>query len=210
MKTSSTANLVGGDVDLEPDGITLKYWDVKVVPDEKVEVPGVISVRTGIIFFTAVGIKEDIHFKEPLRLTWAEVLANGQVGELFVNHNPAGQRFDGFPFSPHAVSLSDHKKEPNNPYMAVCGTVSFEFFGSKFINIHDAYDKSQDNNSKFIYADAPYCMRRVTIPKKSPKMSHKMTDLYLHEQWTDGRAVFDFPNADMTYNEDDQDGFPRN
>lgn len=198
METTSTADLVGGDVVLPPGGVTLSYWKLDLVPLDSSGQAGVLSVRTGRVLFTAAGISEPVHFAQPFALTWGEMRADGNFGELFISHNAYGQRFDGIPFSANHLALSAYVPGATDGYLAVCGTAHFNFFGSHFVNIRDArYD---DTTPAF------YKNRYVTVPK-SDMAACQQTDLHLEGSWNNRLAAFDFPDADMGYNETIQDGF---
>jgi len=62
--------------------LKLSYWGLEMVKKPGATSGGIISVRTGQVFFTAVGIREQRHFALPFYLTWGEMLANGQLRRL--------------------------------------------------------------------------------------------------------------------------------
>jgi hypothetical protein len=201
MELTSTAHLVGGDVVLPVDGVTLDYWQLQLVPTGDPKQAGVVSVRTGRIVFTAAGIDEPIHFALPFRLTWGEMLANGNLGELFFDYNNYGQRFDLIPYAPQNIILSEYVSGATDAYLATCGTVHFNFFGPRFVNLRDArYDEKKE----------PYKNRYVTAPKTG-EAGCPPTDLHLAKTWDDltGKALtdFDFPDAQMDYFVKAQNGF---
>lgn len=202
MKTSSTANLVGGDISLPTGGVTLDYWGLPLVPTGDPAQAGVISVRTGRLVFTAAGISEPVHFDRPFDLTWGEILADGNLGQLFFDYNSYGQRFDKLKFSPHNIALSQYVAGRTDGYVAVCGAVYVNFFGSAYCNIQDARNDAQPGD--------PYKSRRVTVPATG-EAACKPTDLRLHGEWDDvtGKdlSTLDFPSAQMAYNEKLQQGF---
>jgi hypothetical protein len=157
MEATSTAHLVGGDIELPVGGVTLEYWDVGFEPTGDPTQAGVVSVRTGRLVFTAAGISEYVHFDKAFGLTWCEILADGNLGELFLDYNSYGQRFDKLPFSAHQLSLSacipGMSGLDAGAYLAVCGDVHFNFFGSAYVNVKDArYPDSAD----------PYCALGLT------------------------------------------------
>lgn len=202
MEVTSTANLVGGDIMLPVGGVTLDYWQLGFEPTGDPSQAGVVSARTGRLVFTAAGISEYVHFDKVFSLNWCEMFADGNLGDLYIDYNSYGQRFDGLSFSPSHLALSEYKPGDTDSYLAVCGTVHFNYFGSNFVNIRDArYDTS---------GSAPYYNRYVTCPKTG-EAECEQTDLHLHGEWDDalgnGLAVFDFPDAEMKYNEDIQEGF---
>lgn len=201
QQLTSTAQLVGGDVALPPGGVTLDYWQLQLTPAGDAARAGVLSTRTGRVIFTAAGISEPRHFARPFRLTWGELLADGDLGELLFDYNNDGQRFDLIPFVPQHVALSPYVPGSTDGYLAVCGNVHFNFFGPRFVNLRDAryHDKG-----------APYGGRYVTSPKAG-EVGCPATDLHLAKDWDDKNgedlAVFDFPDAVMDYFVDRQDGF---
>lgn len=205
MEATSTAHLVGGDIELPVSGVTLEYWDVGFEPTGDPTQAGVMSVRTGRLVFTAAGISEYVHFDKAFGLTWCEILADGNLGELFLDYNSYGQRFDKLPFSAHQLSLSECIPGMSGldagAYLAVCGDVHFNFFGSAYVNVKDArYPDSAD----------PYHDRYVSIPKEG-ETACDPTDLHLTGKVDDALghqlAFVDFPDATMDYNEESQQGF---
>ncbi len=201
MKFTSTARLVGGNVVLPVAGVTLDHWQLQLVPTGDPSQAGVVSVRTGRIVFTAAGLWEKVHFERPFGLTWLEMLADGDLGELFLDYNNYGQRFDGFPYTPSRLLISKYVPGATNAYLATCGSVVFNFFGPHFVNIHDA---------RYAVVAAPYHSRKVTTPKPS-EAGCGATNLHLQRTWFDqtqaSLAAFDFPDATMDYNASRQWGF---
>jgi len=202
MQITSTAHLVGGDVPLPVGGVPLDYWQLQLVPTGNPNQTGVVSVRTGRIIFTAAGISEDVHFSEPFRLTWGEMLANGNLGDLYFDYNNFGQRFDGIPFNPHAIMLSEFTPGTPDPYLATCGSIHFNFFGPGYVNIRDARDAN---------AAAPFFNRLVKVPKNGDIAGCEPTNLHLMGTWKDilsnDLAVFDCPDVSVDYNNSLQEGF---
>ena len=201
LRLTSTGALVGGIVGLPSGGIELDYWKVQLVPTGSPDESGVLSIRTGRIIFTSAGIAEPVHFEKPFRLTWGEILADGNIGELRFDLGIQGQKFDGLPYAPSHISLSPYVAGTTDPYLGTCGTVHFDFFGPALVNIRDARHND---------AAAPFLGRYVTVPLTGDGRCPP-TDLHLAAGWqntkSDDLATFDFPNADMGYNEPLQDGF---
>ena len=137
LKLTSTAHLVGGNVVLPPGGVRLTHWDLQLVPTGPPDQAGVLSVRTGRVLFLAAGIAEPVHFARPFGLTWGELLASGNLGELFLDYNDWGQRFDGQVFHPDAFQLSPFPGT-GNPQLAVSGAIVFRYFGVAYVNLTDA------------------------------------------------------------------------
>ena len=202
IQITSTAHLVGGDVELPVAGVPLGYWQVSLVPTGQPSQAGVASVRTGRIVFTAAGIAEPRHFATPFSLTWGEMLADGDLGELDLDFNNYGQQFDGIPYTPHRFELSKYVAAVTDPYLASCGTIHFPYFGPSTVNIHDAKDPT---------TTAPYFGRKVTVPKTGIDAGWEDTDLTLVGTWqnivSSDLAHFDCPDAQVDYNTASQDGF---
>ncbi len=205
MEATSTAHLVGGDIMLPLDGVTLEYWDLGFEPTGDAAQAGVVSVRTGRLIFTAAGISEYVHFDRAFALTWCEMRADGNLGELFLDYNAYGQRFDKLPFSAHQLRLSDPIPGLSGlearAHLAVCGDVHFNYFGSAFVNINDA--RHHD-------VAAPFYARYVSVPKLG-EAGCQPTDLHLMGSIDDANgkqlALLDFPDTSMDYNETAQQGF---
>jgi hypothetical protein len=201
LQVTSTGHLVGGDVVLPPGGVRLTGWELTLVPTGTTPNAGVVSVRTGRIVFLAAGIAEPRHFAAPFSLTWGEMLANGRLGELFLDHNDYGQRFDGLIFHPREFLLSDVAPAVADPYLATAGAICFPFFGMHTVDIRDAIGN----------AAAPYLGRNVTVPKAALGPGWETTELSLEGTWKDiisaDLATFVCPDVQVDYNVASQDGF---
>jgi hypothetical protein len=197
MKLTSTACLVGGEVALPTGGVPLDYWNLQLVPTGPPDQSGVVSVRTGRVLLTAAGISEPMHFARPFGLTWGEMLADGNLGQLYLDFNNWGQRFDGLVFNPNEIVLSNYDPNVTDPYLGVSGAVSFPFFGPHQLNIRDAL--------------APPSGRVVTVPKTAITPHAAPTQLALSGTWHDvnsnNLAVFDCLEMDVDYNIPSQNGF---
>ncbi len=195
LEFTSTASLVGGDIDLSGGPVTLEYWGVELVEAIPGEPAGVLSVKTGQIILTQAGIQEPRHFGQPFKLIWGEMLADGNLGELFFDYNTGTQKFDGFSFTPHHIALS---KWPDGPdgYLQVCGDNHFNFFGSSYLHIRDYRYTGPDPNGF-------YGGRNIDLVEPAAE-SCDPSDLNLHKTWGSALSTFDF---DIVYDEDDQDGF---
>ncbi len=204
MKLTSTARLVGGDIALPTTGVPLAFWGIDLVPTGPPTQSGVLSVRTGRVLFTAAGLEEAIHFARPFGLTWGEVLANGAIGELFIDFNDWGQRFDGLVFHPLELALSKYDPNDTTPYLGVSGTVLFPFFGLHDINVRDAMPDPA------LSPPWPH-PRHVTVPKTAITPTADATDLALSGVWHDvSSAVLadvECVDAQVDYNETGQGGF---
>lgn len=190
LKVTSTADLVGGNLKFEKFDIiehipfTLKYWGLSLESRR-----GVLCVRIGEIIFTDADILEKEHFSEPFHVIWGEMLADGNLGDFVFDYNSGNQRFDGFPFLIHKAELS--KYGPSSPkwgHIRAYGDISFNFFGTKRMDIIDTKDPSHKTG------------RWVNLDKKN-------CDLDLKKQWGMGTADMDFI---IGYDEADQDGFNGN
>lgn len=204
LKLTSTARLVGGDIALPTTGVPLAFWGINLVPTGPPTQTGVLSVRTGRLLFTSAGLEEAVHFARPFGLTWGEVLANGAVGQLFLDFNDWGQRFDGLVFHPRELALSTYDPNDTTPYLGVSGAVLFPFFGLHDINVRDATPDPALN------PPWPH-PRHVTVPKAAITPHAGPTDLALSGVWHDvSSAVLadvECADAKVDYNEKGQEGF---
>jgi hypothetical protein len=201
LKITSSGCLVGGDLVLPPAGLPLEYWDLQLVPSGAPGQAGVVSVRTGRILLTAAGIAEPVHFTREFGLTWGELLADGNLGKLFLDFNNWGQRFDGLTFNPHELTLSTYDPAVTDPYLGVSGPICFPFFGLHDVNIRDATD---------LTTPTPH-PRMVTVPKAPITPHAPATQLALTGTWHDvlaaDLAAFDCLEANVDYNVAGQNGF---
>lgn len=193
LELTSTANLVGGDIDLSDGPVTLDHWQVELVETSPGDPAGALSIRTGQIILTQAGIKEDRHFAKPFKLIWGELLADGNVGELFFDYNAADQKFDGFLFTPHHVALSEYDPAAKG-YLEVCGNNHFEFFGSNYLNIQD---------SVYTGPNTSWGGRSIGIIEKESETC-EASNLSLMKNWGNTTSIFDFL---LEYDRNDQDGF---
>jgi hypothetical protein len=195
MAFTSTAQISGAKLPMN-NPLKLSYWGLDVVKKPGTTSGGVISVRTGEVFFTAAGIRETRHFAMPFYLVWGELLASGAVRRLEFDYNGAGQKFDRFGYTTSFVKLSDYDPA-KQAYLKTAGMVSFDVFGAKYININDGYDTTRPSD--------PYNNRSVTLANDSdPAAPYQPTDHALHANWGDGFGSFAF-NYD--YDTNSQDGF---
>ncbi|MFX1239192.1 MAG: NusA N-terminal domain-containing protein, partial [Promethearchaeota archaeon] len=198
MKLTSTVNIVGGDITLPSNGVTLDYWKLQLEPQTGQSVAGYLSIRTGVIAMTAASLSERIHFEKPFPLIWAEIHADGNIKDFIFDYSTDGQKFDKFPFVPAHIELSEYVPDKFDCYIAVCGTVHFNVFGGYYIAVRDArYDPN---------TGAPHFNRYVSLPKNF-KEACKPTNLELYTEWANQVLKLHFPNDQMRYNEDTQNGF---
>jgi hypothetical protein len=198
MKVTSTACLVGGEVVLPPGGIPLPRWGLSLVSTAATGQAGVVSVRTGRILLTSGGIAEPLHFSRPIGLTWGEILANGQIGELFLDFDDWGQRFDGLGFHPREVTLA--YPSAADAYLGVWGSVILPFFGPHDVNVRDGLPDPA--HLEFT--------RWVTVPPDPITARAGPTELALSGVWHDSQgavaADVECP-FDVGYDETIQRGF---
>jgi hypothetical protein len=195
MEFTSTAQISGAKLPMS-NPLPLSYWGLDVVKKPGTTSAGVISVRTGQIFFTAAGIRELRHFAMPFYLTWGELLASGAVRRLIFDYNGAGQKFDRFGYTTSFVKLSDYDPA-KQAYLKTAGTVALDVFGAKYININDAYDPSKTGD--------PYDSRSVTLANDSdPTGPYSPTDHSLNANWGNGFGTFVYT---YDYDINAQDGF---
>ncbi len=179
---TSTASFAGGNA-FFPDTLTLDYWGVGLTSKR-----GVISVRVGEIVYTNAEIHEPVHFSKGFNIIWGEMLADGDLGEFYFNHNAAHQKFDGFPITLDSAALSKYVSSKPGELVVRCG-VHFNFFGEPdtLITIHDA---------KHTVTAAPFYSRLVTIDPE---------EFALFRNWGSGVADMDFD--EIGYDAADQNGF---
>jgi len=183
VAVTSTASFAGGNAFFPDSALTLDYWGVGLSSKR-----GVVSVRVGEIIYTNAEIEEKRHFSQGFNIIWGEMLAEGDLGEFYFNHNAAHQKFDGFPITLDSAALS--KYSPGRPgELVVRSGVHFNFFGEPdtLITVHDA---------KHTVTTPPFDGRLVTIDPK---------EFALFRNWGSGIAEMDFDK--IGYDATDQDGF---
>ena len=195
MVFTSTAQIAGGKLPFT-NPLKLSYWGVDMVKKPGTTSGGVLSVRTGKVLFTAAGIREPRHFEKPFYLVWGEMKADGGLQRLVFDYNSAGQRFDRFLFTTMFVRLSDYV--PNaEAFLKVAGTVHFDFFGAKYLNLQDAYDPS--------VAGDPFNNRRIELMNDVDLGgAFVATDIQLARNWSDDLGSMSFT---FGYDSFAQDGF---
>jgi hypothetical protein len=195
MAFTSTADAGGAQLDLTHP-MNLNYWGVTVVPKDSTKSAGILCVKLGVVYLTAAGINEPRHFATPFWLTWGELKASGNMGRLFFDYNGGGQKFDGIPYTPSFVKLSDYSTAPNDTGIVITyGTLAFNFFGSKPVWVYDW--KSLN------HPGVPFNGRLVRTPVTSP-FGTGTTDLHLTRDWGEGVADLNF---NVQYDSLVQDGF---
>jgi hypothetical protein len=193
---TSTADAGGAQLDLT-HSLSMKYWDVTLVPKDSASSAGVVCVKLGVIYTTAAGIFEPRHFARPFWLTWGEIKASGNLGRLSFDYNGPSQCFDKIPYTPALVRLSDYNPAaPNDSgYVMTFGNLAFSFFGAKPLWVHDW--KSPNRTM------APWGGRTARTPVTSP-YGTGTSDLHLVRNWGNGVADLDFK---VQYDSLDQEGF---
>ena len=174
----------------------LTYWGLDMVKKPGASAGAVISVRTGQVFFTAAGIRELRHFDAPFYLIWGEMLADGSLKRLVFDYATPGQKFDRFHFTTSFLRLSDY--DPAKPgFLKAAGTVHFDLFGPKYINMNDVYDPASPA--------APYNKRRLgKLMADSDPGLFQPSDQHLVGNWSSDFGTMDFM---YDYDEVAQDGF---
>jgi len=175
----------------------LSYWGLDMVKKPGASAAAVISVRTGQVFFTAAGIREQRHFAAPFYLIWGEMLADGQLKRLVFDYSGVGQKFDRFPFTTSFVRLSNYVAG-TEAYLKVGGTAHFDVFGPKYLNIEDVYDTSKPGD--------PWNNRRIDNLKadSDPGGLFQASDKHLAANWSGDFGSMDF---NIDYDKNIQDGF---
>jgi hypothetical protein len=195
MVFTSTAQNAGGKLPLTSP-FKLSYWGVDMVKKPGATSAGILSVRTGKVVFTAAGIRELRHFEQPFYLVWGEMRADGGLQRFVFDYNSAGQRFDRFLFTTSFVRLSDYVPGAE-AFLKVAGTVHFDFFGPKYLNLQDAYVPGMTSD--------PFNSRRVDLKADiDPGGAFAATDTQLARNWSDGLGLMSFTYG---YDAAAQDGF---
>jgi hypothetical protein len=190
---TSTANCAGGQLDLAAPA-KLDYWGLKLVAKDPKKSAGIVCVKKGVVYLTAAGFHEPVHFDVPFNLIWGELKANGNLGRLYFDYNNAGQKFDHFPYTQSFVALSEYAVGTDTGYVQTCGTVSVSFFGAKRMSIAD-YKCKNDS--------LPYRGRTVRLAD-SLKIGCAPSDLHWERDWAGPLGAFAF---DIDYDAKAQEGF---
>ncbi len=202
MGVTSTGDFTAAKVILPPEGVPLTYWKLLLKPTGTTQDAGVMSIRTGQIILTAAGIQDTVHFLKPFPVLWGELLAEGSIGELFMDYNTNGQRFDQLQFAADGVKLSPYVVGSKKGYLAASGIVSFPYWGAHYINIRD--ERNDDNTA------SPYFGRNVTVPSTTIASSNP-TSIVFNRNWENAAglqlATFNFPSGGVGYHVAAQNGF---
>lgn len=196
MAFTSTAQISGAKLPFNSP-LVLSYWGLDMVKKSGAPSGGVLSVRTGQVFFTAAGIREQRHFEQPFYLVWGEMLASGALNRLVFDYSGIGQKFDGFPYVTSFIRLSDYV--PGQPaFLKTAGTVHFDFFGAKYVNVNDIYDPTKPGD--------PYNNRRIDALSMDTDAGglFKASDKKLTGHWSSDLGSMDY---DFDYDKNAQDGF---
>jgi hypothetical protein len=192
MMFTSTANNAGGQLDLSKK-LNMDYWGVSLVPKDSTLSAGIVCVKLGVIYLTAAGISEPVHYSTPFWLTWGEIKATGDLGQLFFDYNNVGQRFDEFYYAPSYIELSKYSP-PDSGFVQTYGSLSVSFFGAKWMSISDY---------KSAISNGPFFNRYVTV-RKDPFMRAGSSELHWIRDWASGLGHLDF---NMLYDTLEQNGF---
>jgi hypothetical protein len=198
---TSTGQIAGAEIPLDSP-FTLSYWGLTMVKKPGAPAAGVLSVRTGQVFFTAAGIAEPRHFAKPFYLIWGEMVANGALRRLVFDYAGIGQKFDGFHYGTTFVRLSDYDPantdDANQGFLDTAGTVHFPYFGARYAHVHDTYDKTQTG--------PPWNSRRIDSLETAvdPGGLFVASDNRITGQWSSDFASMDFM---YDYDAGAQDGF---
>ena len=196
MMFTSTANNAGGKVDFT-GGDTLAHWGLEMAQKDTSSRAGIMAVKQGVIYLTAAGFAEDVHFDQPFWLVWGEMEASGNFGRLFFDYNNVGQRFDDFGYSTEFVALSPY--DPSLPadsggYIQTYGSLSIPFFGAKMMSISD---------HKAPMPDSPFFGRFVYV-RDTPHLGAGASELHWERTWAGGLADMEW---DLRYDTVRQLGF---
>jgi hypothetical protein len=179
------------------DPLTLSYWNIDLVEKQQGKAAGVVSVKTGQVFLTAAGLKEERHFAKPFWLLWGEVFPTAVFGRFDFDFDSSGQKFDRFHFVPTVIALSPYNSA--NPgeeksFLQAAGTVHFDFFGAKALDVRDFYDAN---------GAQPFNHRRIELGFDGLNGAEP-TDDHLQRKWS---GAFGQVKFETVYDDGDQDGF---
>lgn len=192
MMFTSSANNAGGDVYFGGDD-TLDHWGLEMIGKDTAASAGVLAVKQGVIYLTAAGIAERVHFAEPFWLTWGEMKASGDFGRLFFDYNNVGQKFDDFGYATEFVALSPFVAGDSG-YVQTYGSLSIPFFGAKMMSISDYRSTA---------IDSPYFGRFVRVLPVA-HLGAGQSELRWERSWAGGLADLEFA---MLYDTVAQYGF---
>lgn len=192
MMFTSIANNAGGNVHFGNDD-TLDYWGLEVVEKDSGKAGGIMAVKQGVIYLTASGLNEGVHFDTPFWLVWGEMQASGNFGQLFFDYNNVGQKFDGFGYAVEHLALSPWIPGDSG-YVQTYGSVSIPFFGSKMMSISDY---------KGTVADTPYSGRFVRS-LAAPHLGAGASDVHWDRNWADSLVTMEW---NIGYDTVEQNGF---
>ncbi len=209
LQVTSSAHLTGAKVVSDSTNVVkLGYWQLDMVQKQTHSSAGVMSFKTGEIFFTGAGIEEPVHYSKPFFLTWGKILSSGLMGQLDFDKNSIGQKFDGFPHSPNYIALSEWKpgNKVNDSFLKTIGEVYYPFFTSNNMHIQDNF--TFNSNSPFFNRRIELLDQDVTVnlgsEKRPNQVTYKGTERKVARTWGNGFGGFDF---DITYDSGDQNGF---
>lgn len=198
VQLTSTAHIPAAAIHLN-NPVTLDYWGLDLVQQSGTSSAGVMSIKTGQIFLTAAGLREERHFARPFYLIWGEIQSSGQLGRMVFDYNSEGQKFDGFQYVMEAIGLSPwdpaDDADKKKAFLQTGGTVHFDFFGANYFNIKD-----YNNISK---PDYPFNGRRIELASDT-EFGTQPTDPHIGRNWGNSFGAFEF---DLVYDDNDQDGF---
>ncbi len=193
---TSTASFVGGNAFFPDTTLPLDYWGVGLSSKR-----GVVSVRMGEIIYTNAEIEEPVHFSTGFNIIWGEMLADGDLGEFYFNHNAAHQKFDGFPITLDSAGLSKFDERKAGGELVVRSGIHFNFFGEPdtFITVHD------ENHTIFNPSPPPDRITIDSLPYQGRRVTIDPEEFDLYRDWGSGIAEMDFD--EVRYDSMDQNGF---
>ena len=128
MKLTSTSCLVGGEVVLPSGGVKLQLWTSTWCRPGRRTRPASSACAPAASSSPPPASPNRCTSRKPFGLTWGEMLADGNLGELDLDFNNWGQRFDGLVFNPHDLTLAPGTAAAHDPYLGVSGSICFPFF----------------------------------------------------------------------------------
>lgn len=194
MTVSSMGDVPAAQFTIDSADRKVNPWAVEFLPQQASQKSmGYVAFDRGVVNMTQSAFAEHVHFEKPFNVHLIEFNADGNVGEIKLDANSAGQKFDGLNYAPESVRLSAIPPPTDSmEYLGTTGHVSVPFFGAKYMHIVDSRDADTVR---------PKRSRNVSVPRVT-KDGYNASDLNFARSDEQGRYEFD-----GLYNADGQDGF---
>lgn len=194
MTVSSMGDVPAAQFTIDSADRKVNPWGVEFLPQQASQKSmGYVAFDRGVVNMTQSAFAERVHFEKPFNVHLIEFNADGNVGEVKLDANSAGQKFDGLNYAPESVRLSAIPPPTDSmEYLGTTGHASLPFFGAKYMHIVDSRD---------VDTTRPKRLRNVSVPRIT-KDGYNASDLNFARSDEQGRYEFD-----GLYNADGQDGF---